>query len=322
MTDTIPSVSERIEQPSGRREPRTVTMADLMANPRFTEALAAARRRDHEAVMSVDDEYQPPAKPVHRYTDDELKDAVRNCRYCGGLGFVKLDVEIHDPRFGKAQPCPNCEPYQTEIRKRRDLARMQGLIDRYSMLRGQLSDKTFKNFTTYCPNVERTAKIVHQWALDIHNQNPDGLPWLYLYGTTGTGKTHLAAAVANGLGKGRIAVIFTTFPELLGMVTANHFDQTEPAIQALQTIPVLILDDIREGNLKSDWACSVLFRILDHRYVTQSPTMVVSNHPITSTDLGEVSIAQFEPRVASRLSDRTLTRHVFLDAKDYRQQQP
>jgi DNA replication protein DnaC len=141
-----------------------------------------------------------------------------------------------------------------------------------------------------------------------------------MHGPTGTGKTHLAAAAANGLIAARIPVIFTTFPQLLGMVTSNHFERTEPVIQALQNITVLILDDVRNDNLKSSWACSVLFRVLDHRYVTQSPTMVVSNHPLSNTDPTKAftTLQQFEPRIASRLGDKSISHVIAVIAKDQR----
>ena len=44
------------------------------------------------------------------------------------------------------------------------------------------------------------------------------VPWVYLYGPLGNGKTHLAAAAVNRLIAQGTAVLFTTTPELLVMI--------------------------------------------------------------------------------------------------------
>ena len=44
------------------------------------------------------------------------------------------------------------------------------------------------------------------------------VPWVYLYGPPGNGKTHLAAAAVKRLIAQRRAVLFTTAPELLAMI--------------------------------------------------------------------------------------------------------
>ncbi len=291
------------------------SMAELMNDPRYLEALERARDKSLRAPAP----YEPPAKPITRYTRQELEDAIRHCNHCGGTGVVRLAVPVTDSRFGKAYPCQNCHPYQIELHSRWDPNRMEAIVERYTMLRGSLLTKTFRNFDPYNESLKAAHKAVYGWAVGINKRDEGARPWAFLYGSPGTGKTHLAAAAANAMKMTQIPVIFSTWPEVLGMISANGYESREPVIKALQDIPVLIIDDVREGDLRSDWTASVFFRILDHRYVTRRATMVVSNNPLNS-DAGINSLAVHESRVASRLGDKAIGYQILVTAPDYRTQ--
>jgi len=309
LQDVVEQADRRGLSPGGR------TIADLMNDPRFQEYRRAAREHRRAEIYSVDEPgYQPPTKPLNRWSEAELEEAVANCTTCHGVGAVKPNT---DDLFPRATRCPSCAPYQAELRQRRDIERMRPLVEQYTMLRGALLGKTFRTFEGYTPNVKAAWTAVYDWTKALYQRNVER-PWLFLYGPPGTGKTHLAAATANAMSQTGTPVIFTTFPELLGMVSADGFARKEQAIQALQGIAVLVIDDLRKEDLGTDWATSILFRVLDHRYVTRSATMVVSNHPAHSSDPAIVSLDRFESRVSSRLSDRQMAAQVALVGDDYR----
>ncbi len=137
------------------------------------------------------------------------------------------------------------------------------------------------------------------------------LPWLFLYGGPGSGKTHLLAAAFNALmAEGRYP-LYTVVPTLLDHVR-DGLDDEHPSeygarFKAVREAPILILDDLG-AEKRTDWTDELLFKLLDYRYREELPTAVASN--LLPSDL--------EPRIASRLQDRMLGAVVFMSGPDYR----
>jgi len=142
-------------------------------------------------------------------------------------------------------------------------------------------------------DVQRDRRLVSVRNVVVRFVRGD-VPWMYVYGPPGNGKTHLAAAAANHLlAQGR-AVLFVTAPELLAMIR-DGFDsgQAEDLVGLCQRVPWLVVDDLGTERL-TDWAAEVLFRIFNARYVARAHTLVASN--VRPEDVAE-------PRLRSRFLD-------------------
>ena len=133
--------------------------------------------------------------------------------------------------------------------------------------------------------------------------------WLLYTGRYGTGKTHLAAAIANyALSHGR-EVIFQPVPDLLDrlrMGYGNTEDSYEDRFDRYRTVPLLILDDLGAQS-PTPWAEEKLYQIINHRYVNKLPTVVTSN----------VNMRDWDGRIASRLRD-PMVNHISMQVPDYR----
>lgn len=138
-------------------------------------------------------------------------------------------------------------------------------------------------------NLERVAAAARSYA-----EMPNG--WLVLLGNYGSGKTHLAAAIANQLQERGTQVVFVTAPDLLDYLrvtfspSGGSFDRR---FQTVRNASLLVLDDLSTESATA-WAKEKLFQLLNHRYVAELPTVITSSSTIEKID----------ERIRARLMDR------------------
>lgn len=102
---------------------------------------------------------------------------------------------------------------------------------------------------------------------------------IYLYGPLGVGKSYLLGAAANKLAERGIPSYMVYVPEFVREVKGAILEQkVEEKIEALQRVPVLILDDIGAETL-SPWARDeILGPVLQYRVAHKLPTLYTSNY--------------------------------------------
>ena len=134
--------------------------------------------------------------------------------------------------------------------------------------------------------------------------------WLLLQGGYGSGKTHLAAAIANfAVGMG-VPTLFLTVPDLLDMMRfayGNEDTTFEQRFEEVRNASLLILDDFGTQNA-TPWAQEKLFQIVNYRYINKLPLVVTTN----------LTLEEIDARIRSRLSDPDLVSTVKINAPDYR----
>ncbi len=106
---------------------------------------------------------------------------------------------------------------------------------------------------------------------------------LLVFGPSGTGKTHLAAGICNGLIEQSVRVRYYQATALVQeLQRARHELQLERLFAKLDKYAVIILDDI--GYVKKNEAeTHVLFELIAHRYETGS-MIITANHPFSDWD--------------------------------------
>lgn len=113
------------------------------------------------------------------------------------------------------------------------------------------------------------------WVKQAHN--------LLIFGASGVGKTHLAAAIGYRLIEQGVRVLFTSTTALVQKLQQARRDYKLPDyLLRLSRLDLLILDDI--GYVKKDDAeTSVLFELIAHRYETRS-LIITSNQTFDKWD--------------------------------------
>jgi DNA replication protein DnaC len=226
------------------------------------------------------------------------------CEVCGGIGFVRQDLPIGHPDFGRLQVCA-CRAREVEEDARRRLFRLSNL-DAFKHL-------TFANFNPRGQHgLSQSQAMSLESAYNAATYFADRLDgWLLLAGEYGCGKTHLAAAVANhAVAMGR-PTLFLTVPDLLDWLRFSY-DSTETSFEErfdeIRNIQLLVLDDLGTQNA-TPWAQEKLFQIINHRYVSRLPTVVTTN----------VDMQSIDGRISSRLKDDDLVQKIRITAPDFRQ---
>lgn len=121
--------------------------------------------------------------------------------------------------------------------------------------------------------------------------------WLVLSGRSGTGKTHLAAAIANHLiANGFADVMFVVVPDLLDHLRATFSPAAntpyDRRFDEIKRAPCLILDDLGTESA-TPWAREKLFQLLNYRYNAQLPTVITTGQTAT----------EIEPWLRTRMFD-------------------
>jgi DNA replication protein DnaC len=218
------------------------------------------------------------------------------CPKCQGAGWLRLDVPLGHPSFGRLFRC-ECQQ-RTEDRAR--VTEMR----RLSQLDG-LEGKSFAAFEADTADLTRALETARAYAQSLSG-------WLVLSGRCGTGKTHLAAAIANEtLEKGDQTVMFAVVPDLLDHLRAT-FDPArgvdyDERFQAIRNTFLLVLDDLGTENA-TPWAREKLYQIVNHRYNERLPTVITTNQAPSAID----------ERILSRMLDSTLSKRIQLDGEDFR----
>lgn len=249
-----------------------------MTTATMPRALAALLARNVPAA--IDGPTEPPG------WCEKCAQAPCLCPTCHGHGFVRAEDPTAYPLGVVERECPACG-----IAAGRRLAALQKL----SVLR----DFEAQTFASFEPRKELTEALVRAQAFAA---DPQG--FIVFHGEPGTGKTHLAAAIANALKARGELVAVHVMPELLeslrGLIAVSQTDKTQNTashdlLRSLQTVPILVLDDLG-AEYGTRWAIEQTYQIVEARYRKRLPMVVTTN-----------CLHALEERVRDRLSDDALS---------------
>jgi DNA replication protein DnaC len=201
------------------------------------------------------------------------------CPICKGAGFVHPALDSGKVDFSRVIPC-RCS--KGELRKKKT-----EYLEKYSNL-GSLSQLTFDNLSPKGKAASAISKEhfaqVYQ-AAKVFADSPQG--WLVFSCPSGSGKTHLACAIANhrlSLGE---PVFYIGTADLLDHLRSTFSPTSDTTYDELfeqvKNVPLLVLDDLTLGGATT-WAKEKLEQLLQHRFNARLATVITSDVPLEKID--------------------------------------
>ncbi len=223
------------------------------------------------------------------------EDGLLHCSRCGGPLEVRLP-EYNE--FFKSDKRPStCKCREEKIRRDREeheRREHRQTVERYKgvcFTDRRMWNWTFENDDGTVPQMAMAKRYVENW--DKVRQEHIGL---LLWGDLGSGKTYMAAAIANALLEHEKKVLMTDFARISNI---SKFD-AEEYVKSLDSYSLLIIDDLG-AEQDSDFALQNICNVINRRWTSGKPLIVTTN-----LDLASLKNVNEQELMFARISDRIL----------------
>ena len=203
-----------------------------------------------------------------------------NCAACKNRGYFAL---INSEGDFALRPC-SCNNVRIQLRN----AQSSGFGD-------MLEKYTFEGYEVK----EEWQNIVKQGAL-LYTQQKE-LPWLYIGGMSGAGKSHICTAAATRILEQGKVVKYILWRDIFHKGEAYRYDEQKynNFMRELSEVEVLVIDDFLKGmdGSKQGSALEIAFDLVNNRYNNRKAT-------IFSSELQLGDIEKLDKALFGRIKER------------------
>ena len=221
-------------------------------------------------------------------------DGLIHCDQCGNPRQILLDIGDR-----KMMVRCLCKCQQAQMDARRQRLREQEEQDRFDRLRSAaMRDPALRKCTFAESRYNASVMKIAQNYVDRWPQMLASASGLLLWGNVGTGKTYIAACIANALLDKGVPVLMTSFARMLGTLPGPATGEQTETIDQWIRYPLLIIDDL---GIERDtpYTMEQVYHIIDSRYRSGRPMIITTN--LTMQELEHP-----ETREKMRIYDRVL----------------
>lgn len=192
-------------------------------------------------------------------------------RECARHGRYPVSTRDPDGTVRYMQPvCPVC----MAERAARHLMESAAIPKRYE-------DSTFDNYRVALPEQQAILDVCRDYADQFEQRASRDGSCLILCGNPGTGKNHLAAAIAREVLAKGYSVLQVTAHAMVARIrqtwrSAGDDDTELDVIRKFADVDLLIVDEIGK-SFGSEGERVHLFDVIDYRYREMKPTLILSN---------------------------------------------
>ena len=241
-----------------------------------------------EKIFKAIEESVPMAR--EEYTGE---DGLLHCSVCN----VPTETILPHPITGELRRlrckcgCKSEQDLFIERQKREEIERRR----RICFAESKMYDWTFDRDDRKNPNISDAMK---NYADNFAEYKKDGRG-LLLFGPVGTGKSCLAACVANALIDDGRRVLMSSMPRMVNEIQ-GLFEGKQRYIDSLSRYELLILDDLGVER-KTEYMQETVYNIIDARYRSGLPLIVTTN--LTSREIKNPTGIENE-RIYDRIIER------------------
>ncbi|MBR1625557.1 MAG: ATP-binding protein [Bacteroidales bacterium] len=176
-----------------------------------------------------------------------------------------------------------------------------------SMIDKRFKTRTFDTFKPYNEITKKAKAAAIDYAENIHDHLNTGKNLIIAgSGCVGTGKTHLACAVAQRVMELGVPAKFINVVSMISEIKENF------SVKNFTDIELLIIDDLGKEN-GTDWVKETVYSIINKRYEKMLPTVITTEKTI------EAMTSHYEDKgkaILSRICESF--RFIELNGEDYR----
>ena len=212
------------------------------------------------------------AAAIKMEAGDYVKDDLLHCGKCNTPKqcFVEVFGTIRKP------PCLcKCKveerEQEAEERRQREFSEK---VQRYRSIGFPESEMSKWNFAADDGSNPKMSAAMQNYVQHFDEFQKQG-KGLLLFGSVGTGKTFLAACVANALIDRGVPCLVTNFARIANTVQ-GLFEGRQEYYDSLNKFPLLVLDDL-SAERKTEYMQEIVFNVIDARYRAKLPLIITTN---------------------------------------------